>query len=237
MDISEINKAGIEFEKDHWWIKSRFRIIDKAISEFNPERPLAILEAGCGTGINLYYLRKRYGARITKLLGVDREYRDAPLHAECIQKELPEEKEKFDLVLIMDVLEHTEEPVAFLKNLRSRLLPEGKILVTTPAFPWLWSRHDELLGHKRRYTLRSLKEELSSAGYCRTNIFYAFGIIFPLFLAVRFFAKLFPGSVKKTITPHPALANRLLYKISSWEIRAFWKQNLFWGSSLIALGT
>jgi SAM-dependent methyltransferase len=126
-----------------------------------------LLDAGCGSGRTLDELA-RYGAAIgTELnpLGVEaacgrgHDVRQAPVEA------IPHSEGSFDLVTCLDVIEHTDDDVAALRELRRVTRSGGRLIVTVPAHPRLWSRHDEVNGHRRRYTSRSLRTAAVTAGW------------------------------------------------------------------------
>lgn len=88
-------------------------------------------------------------------------------------------------ILLLDVLEHIEDDVGFLKLLRQKLVPGGKILLTVPAFRILWSSEDEAAGHFRRYSLRQVEESAVKAGFTVAYASYFFGFLFLPVLFVR----------------------------------------------------
>ena len=121
------------FEDTHWWIRSRFLLIDQLLNRFSSAKSLRVLEIGCGTGVNLRYLEQHYANKLAHLTGTDPDAEPFTQGKITIQKEIP--AGEFDLVLAMDVLEHTATPIALLAQIRDRLRPGGHLLVTVPAFP------------------------------------------------------------------------------------------------------
>ena len=116
----------------HWWIRSRFLLIDQALNRLFSAKPLRILEIGCGTGVNLRYLERHHAAKLSDLIGTDPDAEPLVRGKITIQKEIP--TGEFDLVLAMDVLEHTDTPIELLAQIRECLRPGGLLLVTVPAF-------------------------------------------------------------------------------------------------------
>lgn len=108
-----------------------------------------------------------------------------PVRACALPHDLPVPDEAYDLIVLLDVLEHIEEDRSVLAVLRNKLKPDGRLLVTVPALPWLWSRHDEIHHHKRRYTSRSLMRTALSAGLHVSRISYFNTLLFPAALARR----------------------------------------------------
>jgi SAM-dependent methyltransferase len=86
----------------------------------------------------------------------------------------------FDLVTVLDVIEHVDEDEAILREAQRVLRAQGTLAVTTPAFQWLWSHNDVLNGHKRRYTARQLRERVERAGFRVRRLSFGFFLVFPL---------------------------------------------------------
>lgn len=157
-------------ETEHWWFKGRRAVVGKMLDGLGLPAGARILEAGCGTGGNLAFL-SGYGA-VTGIepdayaLSTARKRKVGDIR----EGSLPgpnglKPSEKFDLIVMLDVLEHLEHPVESLKALRSHLRKGGKLLVTVPANPWLWSAHDTHHHHYRRYTARSLRTHAIKGGF------------------------------------------------------------------------
>jgi 2-polyprenyl-3-methyl-5-hydroxy-6-metoxy-1,4-benzoquinol methylase len=92
---------------------------------------------------------------------------------------------KFDIITLLDVLEHLEDDRGALLELHSYLKPNGKLVITVPAYMWLWSEHDEILHHKRRYTRAALVKLLESAGYRVVRASYYTALLLPLMALQR----------------------------------------------------
>lgn len=177
-------------EADHWWFVARRTIISTLIDKHvqfgaDPE----ILEAGCGTGGNLAML-SAYGR-------LDAFEYDADAQALAVARgcgeighgALPDDigfgDKVYDLVALLDVLEHIDDDVGSLAALGERLKPGGSLLLTVPAVPWLWSNHDVLHHHKRRYTRESLENVVAQSGLKNKAAGYFNSLLFPLALAQR----------------------------------------------------
>ncbi|NLS08333.1 class I SAM-dependent methyltransferase [Rhizobium sp. P32RR-XVIII] len=158
-------------EQAHWWFLARRNIIADTIKSFNLPPHSKILEVGAGTGGNLKLLQ-RFGdlsavemndyarAYATQVTGVGVEYGFLP-------DSLPDYPHKFDLICMFDVLEHVEKDLESLKVLATRLNPGGRVLITVPAYPWMWTDHDVVLHHYRLYAnspLRRYKSCRASTG-------------------------------------------------------------------------
>ncbi|GEM_PF-288019 len=239
MDLRETDGFSNENEKKHWWIKTRFCYIDKAISFLNLKNKadLSVVEFGHGSGQNLWYLKNKYKykAQINKIIGVDPLL---PLNlctksSEYLQTNDPSniKPKSADIVLAMDVLEHIEDEIETLNQWTKTLRQEGIILITVPAFMSLWSHHDEFLNHKRRYTISSFKKISSEANLTPVFICYAFGPMFiPIFLIRKFFKHNYPTQDLKL--PN-FLLNTILYFIC--KIEYLLGGNRIIGTSVIAV--
>jgi SAM-dependent methyltransferase len=182
-----------ENEQRHWWFTGRRQILAtllrRELAGTRHPATLRILEAGCGSGGNLGMLAAfgtveavEYdpGARAIA------EHRSGLAIRPCaLPHDLPVPDGHYDLIALLDVLEHVEEDRASLMALGAKLKRDGRILVTVPALPWLWSHHDEVHHHKRRYTARSLTEAVAGAGLRVDRIGYFNTLLFPLALVRR----------------------------------------------------
>lgn len=150
-----------DVEDRHWWFRGRWAVVEALLAQTAlPPHP-RILDAGCGTGGNL----QRY-ARIGEATGVDpsaeavRFCRERGLASVCQAglEDLPFEDGSFDLIAATDVLEHIDAEHVALRELWRVAARGGALLLTVPAYMWLWSREDERLHHQRRYTAARLRQ-------------------------------------------------------------------------------
>ncbi|HAZ11679.1 MAG: hypothetical protein A2X86_18315 [Bdellovibrionales bacterium GWA2_49_15] len=189
-DLKEAHQLSFDQEINHWWIRTRFLYIDKAIRRLpNMTETIDALEFGCGTGQNLYYLTQLspYRARIASAFGIDPQLKDATTPfwgSEKVQlvQSVPAQSAKANLLLAMDVLEHIENDQGALNEWKQHLKPGGIALITVPAFQLLWSYQDKFLGHFRRYRRRDVMALAAHCGfeviYCRYIFSWAFPIVF-----------------------------------------------------------
>jgi SAM-dependent methyltransferase len=158
-------------EQSHWWHIGRRRILAgfvKDICRSVTDRRPRILDVGCGTGANLLMLSKYGDAE-----GVDvSEDALAFCRERGLDKvklgageELPYEDGTFDLVTAFDVVEHMDDDLAGLKEMRRVLRPGGHVLLFVPAFMFLWGVQDDVSNHRRRYRLSELRRVLEEAGF------------------------------------------------------------------------
>ncbi len=166
-------KATLEVDDRHWWYRGRRRIIRAELDRLPLPQDARILDAGCGSGRTLEELVD-YGEVAGIELNEDAaEVARAREVAEVLVgrlEELPWPPDTFDLITCLDVIEHTPDDRATLRELRRVGKPGGFLLVTVPAYQMLWSRHDEANHHYRRYSRRSLREAAVEGGWAIARI-------------------------------------------------------------------
>jgi SAM-dependent methyltransferase len=202
-----------EIDEDHWWFTSRRKIIDQIIrKQVQPAPQARILEVGCGTGSNLALLQ-RFG-RVEAIEPDDAARKLAGLRGgvEVMDGMLPDgvtlDDAAYDLIVMLDVLEHIPDDGSALRALRPKLRRGGKILLTVPAVPWLWSAHDVAHHHERRYTASSLAKVVRASGYRIRYESHFNTILFPLIAMARGLGKLTGREGGDDAMPPPAL-NRI----------------------------
>jgi SAM-dependent methyltransferase len=159
--------AMLEMDERHWWYRGRRRVLSAVLDRLELPPEARLLDAGCGSGRTLDMLT-RYGTPAgTELnpVGVEAARRRGHDVREAVVERLPYEDASFDLVTCLDVIEHTDDDVRSLKELRRVTRPQGRLVATVPAHPWLWSNHDVVNLHRRRYTRRSLRAAAERAGW------------------------------------------------------------------------
>jgi SAM-dependent methyltransferase len=228
-----------ELDKRHWWYVARREILAELIRRRIPLRPEPrILEIGCGTGHNLVML-ERFGrvdgieidptARALASLRLGRPIMDSPLPALS-----GVEEGAYDLVALLDVLEHVDEDREALASIARRLKPGGRILLTVPAHPWMWSAHDEVNHHKRRYTRKTLSAVIEAAGLRTEMMSWFNSLLFPLAAAARFTGRL-TGKEDSDDRMPAAPLNTIFEKIFGLERYAIGRLPLPPGVSLAAI--
>lgn len=182
-------------EESHWWFIGRRRIISSFLARLRPEmknRP-RILDVGCGTGANLELLSQFGDAE-----GVDISTEALSFcRARGLQnvrlgeaERLPFEDNSFNLVTGLDVVEHLDDDLAGLQEMRRVLQPDGRILLFVPAFMFLWGVQDDVSNHRRRYTLSQLKQVVRQAGFAIERTTYVNLTFFVPILLGRLFMRL-----------------------------------------------
>ena len=240
MDRAVYDRMG-EAEAEHWWFVGRRAVLDALVQRHCalPDDP-RVLEAGCGTGGNLAMLSS-YGR--LEAFEYDADARAVASAKGGINVEpgaLPDEisvpDDAFDLIALFDVLEHIEQDVASLASLGKKLAPRGRLLISVPAMPWLWSHHDVAHHHFRRYTKRALRDAISSAGLSTQSIGYFNTLLFPAAVAQRVVQKITGSQAPADAIPAPWL-NRLLGGVFRAERHFIGRVSMPFGLSLYAVVT
>ncbi|OQY46150.1 MAG: hypothetical protein B6242_08505 [Anaerolineaceae bacterium 4572_78] len=171
-------------EDDHWWFASRTRLITVFMQQVLPQtHDLDILDIGCGAGNMIHHLSK-YGQ--VRGLEIDPRpvkqalLRDYDIYQQDATQGIAFTDNMYDVVTAFDVIEHVDDDMAILQESYRILKPHGHIVVTVPAFMWLWSHNDDINDHKRRYTADELKDKLKLSGFQLNRISYNNFFIFPL---------------------------------------------------------
>ena len=218
---SKVYERLNQIELEHWWFVGRRRILMAALVRFcNLQSSIRILEAGVGTGGNIAMLQ-----RLGTLYGFECNAQARKLATEktgftvaygALPNDIPFADEAFDLICLFDVLEHIEQDSESLSSLSKRLAPGGRIVLTVPAYPWLWSQHDITHHHFRRYTRKSLQETVSRANL-KVEQFFNFNVfLMPLIMVVRGLKRL-SGSQEADDGLPSSILNGTLCKIFAAE--------------------
>ncbi len=158
MDLKDY-KASPDYLKNYWWFVGKRRFIDQLLRRFFGEiKSLKILDVGCGVGDDLEIIG-RYG-EVVVLDPSDETLKYVPDNFRKIRCEIQDfdwPEDKFDAVVIFDVLEHVPDDAQALSRIGHALKPGGLVVALVPAGQWLWSPHDEYLGHFRRYSRQTLR--------------------------------------------------------------------------------
>lgn len=225
----------------HWWYRARRDILADYLTRWGDlPKDARILEIGCGTGHNLPMLAQFGEIDAIEIDETARAKASERLGKPVGTAPLPElvgvAPGSYDLVAVLDVIEHVEDDVAALKAIATALKPGGKILITVPAHQWMWSAHDVVNHHKRRYSKAGFEALLAKAGLQGSKLGYFNSLLFPIAVAARFAGKLM-GKDDSDDSPPPKLLNTLFEGIFRLERHMVGRVPLPPGLSLIALAS
>jgi SAM-dependent methyltransferase len=212
-----------ETQQVHWWFAGRRLILNHLLNSLRLSPKSRILEVGCGTGANIPMLQKFGSVAAVELASFARDHVRAAMKIEVAPGSLPDDlpyaDRKLDLICLFDVLEHVERDQEALCILRERLAPKGLLIITVPAYQWLYSSHDAQHHHYRRYTARRLRTLAKAAGLRPTRVGYYNTVLFPLALIRRLAEKLLNARPVDDSALPGSLLNQFLYRAFSLEAR------------------
>lgn len=239
-------------EDKHAWFAGRTRAILKYLdAEVGPPVPgqvRKLLDIGSGAG-NMAHHLAQYG----QVFGLDYNPRPLPVAQQrglpVMQgsgNELPFATNTFDLVALLDTVEHIPDELGVLYECTRVLKPRGKLIVTVPAFMWLWSYNDEINAHQRRYTAPELQQKLELCGLQVKRISYNNFFLFPAIAGIRVLRPYNPGLksphldqepdvYQVDMEPIPEPANTVLHGVGWLEAEILARGHLPFGTSVIAI--
>ena len=182
-------------QRRHWWYAGRREILSSLIKAMKLPVNASILEIGCGTGGNLHMLGQ-HGALSAmefdeKARALANTQGACEVRAGGLPHDVPFADASFDLVCMLDVLEHIELDGEALARVLALAKPGGRLLITVPAYQWLWSEHDAEHHHFRRYTAQAIQAKARAAGWHIQQAGYFNTLLFPVVVVARLMAKLF----------------------------------------------
>jgi SAM-dependent methyltransferase len=229
--------AHLAEDRRHWWFRGRRAVLRAVLPGVLPVQPARLLELGCGSG-NMLEMLEEFGEAVgveanpdlvaaARAVGLDARRGTLP-------GALPVPSEWADVVLLLDVLEHLDDEAAALAAARGALTPGGVLVITVPAYAWLWSGHDMALGHRRRYTAARLRATVAGAGFRVTRVTYFSTLLFPM-LALARAAKRLRGDASHDLRPVGRALGIVLERCFAFERHLVPRMRLPFGSSLLLL--
>jgi len=235
---AEYARGYRELYRTHWWWRARERLLVDVISGLTPKGVRhSILDVGCGDGLFFDAL-----APFGDVEGVESDPTVLGPRAEAHHIHVAPFNDQFEpgrrysLILLLDVLEHLREPAAALRRARDLLEPNGRIVITVPAFRWLWTEHDVINEHLTRYSRRTLEALVAGADLEVRSSRYFFYWTVPVKLAIGGVERIRRIPARPPAVP-PAWLNRLLYVLSRGEERVLGPLDLPLGTSLLAIAS
>ena len=228
-----------ELDSRHWWFTARRRILDGLIERVvRPPNNARILELGAGTGHNLAMLSRFGEIEASELDPVARELASERLGRPVVEAALPDlgmfPQGSYDMVALLDVLEHVPDDRSSLKAIHGLLKPGGALLLTVPINPWMWTAHDVAHHHHRRYRKHQIRELAEKAGY-KIELLSPFNsLLFPPIAAVRLAGKLTGRDDSDDAMPSPPI-NKILDTVFGLERSLIGRVPMPFGVSLVAV--
>ena len=228
-----------ELDQLHWWFLARRRILQALIGRLvRPPKAARILEIGCGTGHNLQMLARFGRVDACELDPSARALATKRLGAKVREAKLPDlsmfKPGTYDLIALLDVLEHVEDDEASLRSIHGLLKPGGALLLTVPANAWMWSAHDVAHHHHRRYSKKHLAKIVRDAGFDVQLLSYFNALLFPLVAGARLAGKLAGREAADDSLPS-APVNAVLNRIFGFEAALVGRVPFPFGVSLVAV--
>tara|TARA_B100000767_G_scaffold265597_1_gene281845 strand:- start:899 stop:1612 length:714 start_codon:yes stop_codon:yes gene_type:complete len=231
---SSVYKRHIDNFSNHWWFQARKKIIE-IIIKTKLRKDLCILDFGAGSGVNVEMLSKFGFVNIYEPHKKTKKY----LQTKYINKKKFRvlnkiNNMKFDLIILADVLEHIRNDKDLIMKLNKSLNQNGHILITVPAYKFLFSSKDTVLKHFRRYNKQEIKEIFKQFNTIKLTYFNFF-LFLPITLTIVF-CKIFKMNFIKTVENSPSyLINKLLFNIFIIETKIVNILNLSFGMSILGL--
>lgn len=230
MDLKEIDILGNGIQ-DHWYYASKAKAMMRMIADCNAR---TILDIGAGSGFFSRHLLDHTAATASWCVDTsyEHEHDERDGSGKTLHFRRSVDRIDADLMLLMDVLEHVDDDLGLLSTYVDKVPSGCNVLITVPAFDFMWSGHDDYLEHKRRYTLPQMESVVRQAGLHIERGCYFFGSVFPLAAATRAAGKTqTPGPPRSQLRMHSPGINSLLKGLCAAELPVF-KHNRLGGLSV-----
>jgi 2-polyprenyl-3-methyl-5-hydroxy-6-metoxy-1,4-benzoquinol methylase len=233
----EYSTSYARLYREHWWWRVREEILLGKIRRILGSRTTGarILDVGCGAGL-FFDALERFGhvegiESDARAVGQAGRWRSR-IHIGQLDETF-QPSGSYDLILLLDVVEHVDRPAELLGRAARLLGPTGRMMITVPAFNWLWTSHDELNHHVGRYTAKEIRELMNGAGLTAIETGYLFQSLVLPKLLVR---------AKEALTVRAARVPRVPFRAANVALQAWYRSEyllaggLPFGSSVLAIG-
>lgn len=238
-------------EQDYWWHVGKraivYSLLDRYLPKGKTKEERRALDLGCGAGLNLDHL-----AEYAQPVGTD--FSEEALRF-CLARghkmlckadaaHLPFGDREFNIITALDVVEHLDDDLVALTELKRTMRRGGLLIVSVPAYPALWSYWDDILGHRRRYTVPAMRRVVEQAGLRVRKASYSNTAILAPTVAVRVLKSVRQqaagrsgdGSDPETdFMPVPSIVNQALIKYYEWEASTLARRKLPFGLSVVCV--
>ncbi len=235
-----------QLEESYWWhVAKRHLVKTLAEEKMNSFKGKIYADIGCGTGMMLSEMKR--WKRWKKVVGLDgskealkfcRQRGITEVKASDFESKLNLKDKSVDLITCLDVVEHVAKDKQLLGEFERVLKPKGVVVVTVPAYRWMWTYWDDILGHKRRYTREEMVKKMEQAGLVVEKASYFYSYLLPVAVFFR---------LLKTIVPRykgasdfislPQSINQILIRLAKWETKVAQKFDLPMGLSLVCVAS
>lgn len=227
-------------ERSHWWFRARREILLGVVRGLAPAGA-PVLDVGCGTGFFLEAISETHPSMgldsAPVAVSMSRERGLKGVFAGSANDLSAVKGKQFCVVTLQDVIEHLDDDLGALKGVCEVLAPGGHVVVTVPAYPSLWSYHDERNQHRRRYRRRPLEALLSEAGFELVHASYFNCALLPLAWMARTWRRLTGNTPDDEFALPPAPVNELFRMMFQAERPILMRRRkLPWGLSILAVG-
>jgi SAM-dependent methyltransferase len=236
-----VYEAMAEHDERHWWYRARREVVAALIRrKVHPPKGAQILEIGCGTGHNLPMLGEFGTVDALEVDEIARGMAEERLGRPVLSSPLPRlvglADDRYDMVAALDVIEHIPDDKAALEGVARVLKPGGKLVMTVPAHQWMWSAHDVVNHHQRRYSKSSLKKLIEGSPLKLESIGYLNSLLFPVAVAQRLASRI-SGKDDANLAPPAEPINQALERVFAAERRVIGRVPLPPGLSLFAVAS
>ncbi len=235
MDPGHLDEL-IQLEDSYWWHIAKRQLATSLLKRFVPA-PAKVVEGGVGSARNLLeFQRQGYEVAGFDLMQASVDHARSRgldnVHVHDLEEPWPLEPGSFDAAVMLDVIEHVEDAPKVLSHAANALHDEGVIVVTVPAYPWLFGDWDKRLGHFRRYTRTMLRGHAESAGLEVRWLQHWNAFSLPPAVMVRGYQKVFPKDRAAEFPRVSPFMNQTLLRLAEMERKAMNLARVPFGLSL-----